>query len=197
MRDSVMKKISVEEFTRLIKELPLGKEICFATFMPQESKNPDDAEDWWAAQRVTLEKEDYTIVHHCGGITSRALVFDSPNELDDDSAKDFLDYSECSQDGYVNVEFPLPKEEKIEIKTVYGQIKPEIERLLKAHSDNSVIGIGSGWIDEVFLSKGLVIVKCYSVKCCSDEPKNVPLSELTDDEIIEVYDALLEVINGE
>lgn len=123
MRDSVMKKVSVEEFTRLVKELPLGKELCFAAFMPQESKNPDDAEDWWVAQRVALGKEDYTIVHHCGGITSRALVFDSPNELDDDSVKDFLDYSECCQGGYVNVEFPLPKEEKIEIKTVYGQIK--------------------------------------------------------------------------
>lgn len=190
MRKTIMKKVVASEFARLVKNLPTGKELCFATFVPQGSENPDDAEDWWVAQRVALGKEEYTILHHCGGLTSRALVFDYPNELDDDSVKDFLEYSECDRDGYVNVEFPLPKEEKIEVKTVYGQIKPEIERLLEVYSDNSEIKIHRGEITGIRAYKG-------SINVMFSPSHSVPLSELTDDEIIEAYDALLEVINGE
>lgn len=190
MSDSIMKKVTVEEFTRLVKELPLGKELCFAAYVPEVTTDPDEAVDWWSAVRINIGKEEYTVVYHCGGLTSRALVFDSPNELDDDSVKDFLEYSECDRDGYVNVEFPLPKEEKIEVKTVYGQIKPEIERLLEVYSDNSEIKIHRGEITGIRAYKG-------SINVMFSPSHSVPLSELTDDEIIEAYDALLEVINGE
>lgn len=105
MRDSIMKKVSVEEFTRLFKGLPLGKELCFAAYVPEGTADPDDAVDWWAAVRINIGKEKYTVVYHCGGLTSRSLVFDSPNELDIEYVDGFLAYYGLLQDGYVNVEF--------------------------------------------------------------------------------------------
>jgi len=191
MRKTIIRKVSAEEFERLVKNLPSGKELCFAAFMLPGSDSPYDAEDWWVAQRVSLGREEYTILRHCGGLTSRALVFDSPDELDGDYVKDFLEYSGCIQDGYVNVEFPRPKEQKIEVRTVYGQVKPEIERLVKTHSDNSCIEVDNNWFDAVFLTEGSAFVRCFS-----SDNTNVPLSELTDDELMDVYDALLKIING-
>lgn len=105
MKDSVMKKVTVEEFTRLVKELPFGKELCFAAYIPEGSSDPDDAIDWWAAARINIGKEEYTVVYHCGGLTSRSLVFDSPNELDIEYVGGFLAYYGLLQDGCVNVEF--------------------------------------------------------------------------------------------
>lgn len=105
MSDSIMKKVTVEEFTRLVKELPLGKELCFAAYVPEGLTDPDEAVDWWAAVRTNIGKEEYTIVYHCGGLTSRALMFDSPAELDPEYVSDFLSYYGLLQDGLVNVEF--------------------------------------------------------------------------------------------
>lgn len=105
MRDSIMKKVSVEEFTRLIKGLPLGKELCFAAYIPEGTNDPDEAVDWWSAVRINIGKEEYTVVYHCGGLTSRSLVFDSPKELDAEYVDGFLTYYGLLQDGHVNVEF--------------------------------------------------------------------------------------------
>ena len=105
MRDSVMKKVSVEEFTRLVKELTLGKELCFAAYIPEGANDPDEAVDWWSAVRINIGKEEYTVVYHCGGLTSRSLVFDSPKELDAEYVDVFLAYYGLLQDGHVNVEF--------------------------------------------------------------------------------------------
>lgn len=105
MSDSIMKKVSVEEFTRLVKELALGKELCFAAYIPEGANDPDEAVDWWSAVRINIGKEEYTVVYHCGGLTSRSLVFDSPKELDAEYVDGFLAYYGLLQDGHVNVEF--------------------------------------------------------------------------------------------
>lgn len=124
-----MKKVTVEEFTRLVKKLPLGKELCFAAYVPEVTTDPDEAVDWWSAVRINIGKEEYTVVYHCGGLTSRSLVFDSPKELDAEYVDGFLAYYGLLQDGHVNVEFGSSGKAEDQRKTARSKNMEELNRI--------------------------------------------------------------------
>lgn len=189
-----MRRVSVKEFTEMIQRLDKpGESLVFVPDCEPDNKStiPEDYEGWWAASRVAVGRETYTMLHQCGGATFNTVVFDSPKEIDEDDIRGFLEYVTKFPDN-IRVEVPLPVPEKV-ILSIADQVVPEVHHLLNEY-------YGTGEVDLCLYDNDILNMERDSNGRIWIERAGIEnMTELWDNDdatIIAAYKALLALICG-